>query len=436
MSEAAREQQLDEILHRYLQAVDKGEHPDHDALLCQYPDIADELRAFFTDQAKIKRVALELNQAHVGDITIGAEESSNAGNGRALIRYFGDYEILEEIARGGMGVVFKARQVSLNRIVAVKLILAGQLASPADVQRFRTEAEAAANLDHPNILPIYEVGEHDGQQYFSMKLIEGDNLGGKIKDLASHPREAMQLAAQLARAVHYAHQRGILHRDLKPANVLLDNDGTPYITDFGLAKRIEGDSGLTRTGAVVGTPSYMPPEQARADKQVSTAADVYSLGAILYEFLCGRPPFQAASAIDTILQVVEKEPEHPRVFNPRADRDLAAIALKCLQKKPEDRYESASALADDLERWLSGEPTKARPPSITGQAWRWLRRNAGAAAAVAALGVLMGLTPVLAIFAIQSMFDAAFNPLYPRNMGMFNPLRLIQLRKDPWLAMP
>ena len=240
--------------------------------------------------------------------------------------------------------------------------------------------------------------EHEGQQYFSMKLIEGGSLAGRVAELVTRPREAAALVARLARAVHFAHQRGILHRDLKPANVLLDPDGTPYITDFGLAKRTEDDSGLTRTGAVVGTPSYMPPEQARADKQMTTAADVYSLGAILYELLTGRPPFRAATTFETIRQVMEKDPDHPRVFNAHADRDLCAIALKCLQKAPEARYESAAALADDLDRWLNGEATKARPPSLAGQAWRWLKRNAGAAAGIVLLGTVAGLLIVLLSF--------------------------------------
>jgi hypothetical protein len=328
-----------------------------------------------------------------------------------------------------MGVVYRARQVSANRPVALKLILSGQLASPDDVRRFKLEAEAAANLEHPNILPIYQVGEHGGQPFFSMKLIEGGNLGVRISELASRPRDGAALVARLARAVHFAHQRGILHRDIKPANVLLDTDGTPYLSDFGLAKRIEGDSGLTRTGAVVGTPSYMPPEQARADKQITTAADVYSLGAIVYELLSGRPPFRAGTPVKTVLEVMEKEPDHPRTFNPQADRDLAAIALKCLQKAPENRYESAAALADDLERWLNGEPTRARPPSLAGQAWRWLKRNTAAAVGLGALGTVTGLTASLGAFA-ATRADETF--LYPHNMSWLNPLRWVHLvRYDP-----
>jgi Protein kinase domain len=308
------------------------------------------------------------------------------------VRYFGDYEVLRELARGGMGVVFQARQVSLNRPVALKMILAGQLANDIDVKRFYTEAEAAANLDHPGIVPIFEVGQHEGQHYFSMGFVEGQSLAQRLAGGPLPPREAATLLVNVAEAIEYAHGHGVIHRDLKPGNILLDRNGYPRVTDFGLAKKLEGDSGLTGSGQIMGTPSYMPPEQAGAKRgEVGPAADVYALGATLYALVTGRPPFQAATAMDTVLQVISEEPVAPRLLNPSVPRDLETICLKCLEKAPIRRYASAQALADDLGRWLGGEPIMARPAGRLERMVKWSRRNPAAAAWLAAIPLLMFL---------------------------------------------
>jgi serine/threonine-protein kinase len=394
---------LSAILAAYLQAVDAGEGPDREALIARHPQRADDLRAFFTTQDEVAQLARPLRAA-ARDIP-GPEPAAGGTTAPAgAVRYVGDYEIQEELGRGGMGVVYRARQVRLNRPVALKMILAGRLAAAADVQRFRAEAEAVANLDHPHIVPIYEVGEYEGQHYFSMKLIDGSSLAARAPQLARAPRQAAALLARVARAVHYAHQRGILHRDLKPANVLLDREGQPYVTDFGLAKRLGGDRALTCSGAIVGTPGYMAPEQASGPRHaVTTAADVYSLGAILYELLTGRPPFRADTPLATLLRVLDREPERPRSLCPRVDRDLETVCLKCLAKEPPRRYASALELADDLERYLQGRPVAARPAGPAGQAWRWCRRNRAAAGllALAALSLLAG-TGLASWFAVRA----------------------------------
>ncbi len=310
-------------------------------------------------------------------------------------RSFGDYELLEEIARGGMGVVFKARQKSLNRPVALKMILSGQIASQSEVLRFNAEASAAANLEHPGIVPIFEIGQQDGKHFFSMAYIEGKSLADKIALRPLSAQQAARYAQQIAEAVHYAHSKGIIHRDLKPRNVLIDRDDQPKITDFGLAKRLEGDSDLTATGQVLGTPSYMPPEQAMGTlDRVGPRSDIYSIGATLYSLLTGRPPFQAASTMETLRQVIDTEPVAPRLLNPTIPRDLETICLKCLRKDPLDRYTSASALADELRRFLNGEPIKARPIGIVERAWRWCKRKplvAGMAATLLVMLVSLGL---------------------------------------------
>jgi hypothetical protein len=310
-------------------------------------------------------------------------------------RLFGSYELLGEVARGGMGVVYRARQAGLNRVVALKLIKGGGLAGHDELERFRREAEAIAQLDHPNIVPVYEVGEHEGLPFFSMKLIEAGNLAAL---LATRPplRQLVTILAAVARAVHYAHQRGIIHRDLKPGNVLLDAEGQPHVTDFGLARlagpgRESGEAALTQSGAIVGTPGYMAPEQALGRKgAITTLTDVYSLGAILYECLAGQPPFRAETPVEAVLAVVEKEPEPPSRIVADADRDLEAVCLKCLAKDPQQRYASAQVLAEDLERWLAGEPLSVRPPSTAYLVWLWLRKNVRAALWAALIGALGG----------------------------------------------
>jgi serine/threonine protein kinase len=284
----------------------------------------------------------------------GAAEVSLAG------RVFGDYELLEEVARGGMGIVFKAWQRGLNRVVALKVILAGRLAAEDDLQRFRYEAEAAARLQHPNIVQVYEVGEHEGQCFFSMQFIDGPTLTRKLSSGPLPSKSAARYVRIVARAVHYAHREGILHRDIKPSNILLDRDDEPHVTDFGLAKRL-GDSGKTRTGAVLGTPSYMAPEQAAGRiKDLAPASDVYGLGAVLYELITGRPPFRSETPMDTLMHVMDREPVPPRLLNPKVDHDLETICLKCLEKDPRRRYQSAEEMADDLDRYLNGESISAR----------------------------------------------------------------------------
>ncbi len=307
------------------------------------------------------------------------------------------YEILGELGRGGMGVVFKAHQIALRRSVALKMIKSDGFATDAELLRFQNEAEAVAQLDHPHIVPIYEVIRHQGRQYFSMKLISGTSLDKRLANFAVDPRAAARVVAVVAHAVHHAHQRGILHRDLKPANILLDERGEPHVTDFGLAKRIDHNGDLSASGAPVGTPSYMAPEQAGGPKSsLSTATDVYGLGTILYALLAGRAPFVGTTLLDTLEQVCTCSPEAPSLFNKNVPRDLEVICLKCLEKEPSRRYDSAQALAEDLERWQAGIPILARPVGAMARASMWCRRNKALAslAALLILSVLGGFAGV------------------------------------------
>jgi WD40 repeat protein len=426
-----REQRLEAIVLDYLQAADAGSAPDPQEVLARHPDLVEELTAFFADQAGVAPFLTPLRRI-----------AAAAAPAATLL---GDYELLEEIGRGGMGVVYRARQVSLNRLVAVKLLRERDLAASVERGRFRQEAESAAHLDHPNVAPIYEVGEHEGRLFFSLKLIEGGSLADLIRrnftaedagkeregrrswdripilsksdwiGILSHTVAAARLIATVARAVHHAHQRGILHRDLKPGNILVDHEGVPYVTDFGLAKRLERDDRLTDTGAVVGTPAYLAPEQAQADKRLTTAADVYSLGVVLYELLTGRVPFCGNNPWQTLQLVVEQEPASVRSLAPHVDRDLETICLKCLAKDPQRRYGSAEALADDLDRFRAGQPITARPVGTVERAVKWAWRRPAAAA-------LLGVSAAAAalLLGVAGAFSAA---LYQQNQELGRSLQ-------------
>lgn len=377
MDSSSLEIRLQESIAAYLQELQAGLAPDRSEWLARHPDLAADLRAFFADHDKMTQAAAPVRAVLEHDSPQTSPQSET------FPQTFGDYELIEEIGRGGMGIVYKARQITLNRIVALKRIRAGQLASPEEVARFRREAQAAAGLDHPHIVPILEVGEHQGQHFFTMKLIEGGNLGGHLDKFADAKASA-DLMIKIARAVHHAHQRGILHRDLKPSNILIDADGNPHVSDFGLAQPIEKEAKLTQSGAIVGTAEYMAPEQARGEKGLTTAADVYGLGAILYVLLTGRPPFQGDYNWETLKKVVEEEPVSPRSFNRKVDRDLETICLKCLHKTPTRRYASAEELAQDLARCQRGESPLARPATRRERLGKWVRKHPARTALVVA----------------------------------------------------
>src|SRR5438876_322098 len=327
-----------------------------------------------------------VDEASCDQANAAAVHNEKAAHAATMLMDFGDYELLEQIGRGGQGVVFRARQKSLNRIVALKIIGLGHWATEAHLKRFRLEAEAAAKLEHPGIVPIHEVGERDGSCYFSMKFVEGGQLDEVVKQTPMSIRQAAELIAKVARTVHYAHEHGILHRDIKPGNILLDAKGEPLLTDFGLVRLVEAESTITRTREALGTPSYMAPEQAAGEqRKLSNATDVYGLGAVLYQLLTDHPPFAGGTTYETIKLLLDTEPRQPRALNPKIDRDLSTICLKCLEKDPQRRYPSALALAEDLERWLKHEPIHARSAGVFTRARKWVRRNPTSALLVPSL---------------------------------------------------
>jgi eukaryotic-like serine/threonine-protein kinase len=373
---AEHDENLALLVSKLADRVQRGEPVDLEAECRKHPELAKDLRELW------------------GVIVVARAAGSNSALGQPtqprtndfpsdsfqLPARFGDYELRQELGRGGMGVVYRASQSSLGREVAVKMILRGQLASQADRQRFEAEAQAAAKLDHPGIVPVYEVGEIDGRPYFSMKHVRGTTLAQRLADGPLPPREAARVLAAVARAIHFAHLRGVLHRDLKPSNILLDEQGEPHVTDFGLAKQLSDAAAVTKTGAVLGTPAYMAPEQAAGIRgQVGPQSDVYSLGVILYHMLTGRPPFQAASPAEMVMLVLEQDPVPPRMLNPKADRDLEMICLRCLQKPIDLRYASAAALADDLEAYLNDESIAARSGRFGQVLASWMRETHHAA---------------------------------------------------------
>jgi serine/threonine-protein kinase len=367
------------LLDDLTEQMRRGHKPDIDAAIAANPNLADELRELWA-AVLVADVAAASSRSRQtsGETSIDARIPTTPSTEQP--RRFGDYDLLAELGRGGMGVVYRARQISLSREVALKMILDTRGASSSDRARFRAEAEAAARLDHPGIVPIYEVGEHEGQPYFSLKLVEGETLAARLAAGPMPQREAARLMVEVARAIHYAHTQGILHRDLKPSNILIDSAGRPHITDFGLAKRIDADASLTQTGAILGTPSYMAPEQAAGSRgEVGPAADVYSLGAVLYHMLTGRPPLVAANPVDTLLLILEQDPAPPRLLGVSIDRDLEMIVLKCLQKPADLRYATAAALADDLAAYLADEPVTARSGKFTQVLARVFRQSHHAA---------------------------------------------------------
>jgi serine/threonine-protein kinase len=397
------EQQDFALLDAYDEGLRAGRPPDKERFVAEHPGLADAVECL----EALAHLAAPLAGAPSGPPTMAYERNQAEDfTGAETVPFalpalpspsradFGRYELLGELGRGGMGVVYKARQKDLDRLVALKMILASHLASEEQVRRFYAEAKAAAGLHHPHILQIYEVGEVHGQHYFAMEYVEGKSLADVLREGPLPSATAVSCLAAVARGVAHLHARGIVHRDVKPSNILLDRQDRPFLTDFGLVKRVASESHLTNTGAIVGTPSYMAPEQAAGRADVGPLCDVYSLGAVLYELLTGRPPFRGENPMDTLVQVLESEATLPTQVRPGIPRELELICLKCLEKTPANRYPSAEALADDLERFVRGEPVEARPQTLGQRLQRWTRREPALAAHLAILAVCIAIIHV------------------------------------------
>ncbi len=389
MTDFPDDPQAMELLDGYLSRLHAGERPDHRGILQARPDLASALNCLDALEG------MAPNDATVDSAGAQVSGAMPPSGLEVLPAEFGQYELIEEIGRGGMGVVYKARQRGLDRLVAVKMILAGQLAAPDHVRRFHAEAKAAARLEHAGIVHVHEVGQLHGQHFFAMEYVEGKSLAQHVADGPVEFDRAVRLMIAVARAIDHLHRHGIVHRDLKPSNILMDADDQPHVTDFGLAKTLADDSQRTASGIIAGTPSYMPPEQASGrHAELGPESDVYSLGAVLYELLTGRPPFREDNPLDTVMQVLSRDPQLPRHLNPRIPRGLELICLRCLAKSVEGRYRSAADLADDLERFARREPLAVQPPGPVARLQSWARREPALASRLGGLG-LFGLIELI-----------------------------------------
>lgn len=412
--------QFDDLIAEFLESVERGEIPDRQQLLDFYPEWHQDLSDFFKnhDRFFVADSGRQSKSTLRQDITLAptpAEGKSNlvvsetTDSSTFAQRTIGGYEIVDEIDRGGMGIVYRAKDLQLDRTVALKMIRAGRMASESDVQRFRAEAQAAAKLDHPGIVPIYEVGTHQGQPYFSMAFIEGAKLDDFHKKNELSVRDACQLVRDVAIAIDHAHQNGLVHRDVKPANILIDQAGRPRVTDFGLAKNLEKDDGLTSTGEILGSINYMAPEQASARGDlVDRMTDVYSLGAVLYYLCTGQPPFETDNPVDTLLKILDAQPVSADRLNPELDAEVVAICMRCLEKEPKNRYLTAAEFANEIDRYLKGEPVQAMRSGIMIRIRQWSRQEPGLVGHLVGLG-LIEITRGIDVFFEYFFFGQRFH---------------------------